>query len=84
MIALVIGEAVVVSVVGAALGVALGWGAINVLQQLDQLRGIFQPIYKADIFTRSLSFGLTVAFLGALYPALRAALVAPITAVRRE
>lgn len=84
VIALVIGEAVVVSVVGAALGVALGWGAINILQHLDQLRGIFQPIYKADIFTRSLSFGLTVAFLGALYPALRAALVAPITAVRRE
>lgn len=84
VIALVIGEAVVVSVAGAALGVALGWGAINVLQNLDQLRGIFDPVYKADIFTRSLSFGLTVAFLGALYPALRAALVSPITAVRRE
>jgi len=84
VIALVIGEAVVVSVVGAAIGVALGVGAINILENLKQLRGIFKPLYDAGIFWRSLTFGLSVAFLGALYPALRAALVAPITAVRRE
>ena len=84
VIALVIGEAVVVSVVGAAVGVLLGWGAINVLENLRQLKGVFKPLYDAGIFWRSLGFGLTVAFLGALYPALRAALVAPITAVRRE
>lgn len=84
VIALVIGEAVIVSIAGAAIGVFLGWVAINVLQNLDQLRGIFKPTYDAAIFWRSLGFGLVVAFFGALYPALRAALVAPITAVRRE
>ncbi len=84
VIGLVLGESVMVSVVGAAIGVALGWGAINVLQHLKTLRGIFEPTYDASIFTRSLIFGLVVAFLGALYPALRAAFVAPISAVRRE
>jgi len=84
VIALVLGEAIIVSIIGAAVGVALGWGAINVLQNLKQLRGIFKPAYDAAIFWRSLEFGLIVAFFGALYPALRAALVAPITAVRRE
>lgn len=84
VIALVIGEAVAVSIVGAAIGVFLGWAAINVLENLKQLRGIFRPTYDAAIFWRSLGFGLVVAFLGALYPALRAAMVAPITAVRRE
>lgn len=84
VIALVIGEAVVVSLAGATLGMLLGWVAVNVLQNLEQLRGIFDPIYEANVFTRSLLFGIVVAFLGALYPALRAALVAPITAVRRE
>ena len=84
VIVLVIGEAVIVSLVGAAVGVFLGWGAINVLQNLKELRGIFKPMYDAAIFWRSLGFGLVVAFLGALYPALRAALVDPITAVRRE
>ena len=84
VISLVIGEAVLVSVVGAAVGVALGWVAVNVLQHLKQLRGIFEPTYDASIFLRSLVFGIVVAFLGALYPALRAAFVAPLAAVRRE
>lgn len=84
VVALVIGEALVVSVVGAALGVLLGWIAINVLQNLSQLRGIFKPTYDVAVFLRSLIFGMAVAFLGALYPALRAAMVAPLAAVRRE
>jgi len=84
VIALVLGEALLVSIVGAAVGVFLGWGAINVLQHLKQLRGIFDPVYDIDVFTRSLFFGTIVAFFGALYPALRAAFVAPIKAVRRE
>lgn len=84
VIDMVLAEAIMVSLVGAAIGVFLGWGAINVLQNLRQLRGIFTPTYDAAIFWRSLGFGLVVAFFGALYPALRAAMVAPITAVRRE
>lgn len=84
VIALVLGEAIIVSIVGAAVGVFLGWGAVNVLENLKQLKGIFTPTYDAAVFVRSLGFGLVVAFLGALYPALRAAFVAPITAVRRE
>jgi putative ABC transport system permease protein len=84
VVVLVIGEAVLVSLVGAAIGVALGWGAINVLQHLKELRGIFDPVYEVDIFVRSLVFGFVVAFLGALYPALRAASVQPLEAMRRE
>jgi putative ABC transport system permease protein len=81
---LVIGESLVVSLVGAIVGVALGWGAINGLQHLKQLKGIFDPTYDASVFTRALVFGFVVAFVGALYPALRAAFVTPLKAVRRE
>jgi putative ABC transport system permease protein len=84
VISLVMGESVFVSVIGAAVGVLLGWGAINVLQHLKQLKGIFEPSYDASIFIRSLIFGLVVAFVGALYPAVRAAFVTPLKAVRRE
>jgi putative ABC transport system permease protein len=84
VISLVLGESVIVSVVGAAVGVLLGWGAINVLQNLKQLKGFFVPDYEPSIFVRSLIFGLVVAFLGALYPAIRAAFVTPLKAVRRE
>lgn len=84
IVSLVIGEALVLSLFGAAVGVALGWGAINALQHLSELRGVFHPIYSTSIFTRSLGFAIGVAFLGALYPALRAASLSPVEAMHRE
>ncbi len=84
VIGLVIGEALLVSMLGAIVGIAMGWAAINVLQHLRQLRGIFVPTYDSAVFLRSLAFGVLVAFIGALYPALRAAFLAPLKAVRRE
>ncbi len=84
IVALVLGEALVVSLIGAVVGVALGWGAVNVLQNLAALKGVFHPQYTAAIFWRSLGFAVGVAFIGALYPALRAALLSPAEAMRRE
>lgn len=84
VIGLVMGEVFVVSLFGAMAGIATGWAAINVLQHVHQLRGIFVPTYDASVFLRSLMFAFIVAFFGALYPALRAAFVAPLKAVRHE
>ena len=84
VIGLVIGEALVVSLVGAAVGVLLGWVAVNVLQNLSSLRGVFAPVYDAGLFGRALYFAFGVAFLGALYPAVRAAFMSPLEALRRE
>lgn len=84
IIGLVIGEATLVGVVGAALGLVLGWAAVNVLQNLGSLRGYFIPTWPSDVFIRSISFAIGVAILGALYPALRAAFLSPLEALRRE
>ncbi len=84
IVSLVLGESLIVSLVGATIGVFLGWVAINLLQNLPELRGVFHPIYTASIFTRSLVFAIGVAFLGAIYPALRAAFLSPVEAMRRE
>jgi putative ABC transport system permease protein len=84
VIGLVLGEAVVLSIVGAFFGLVMGWVAINVLQHLGQLRGVFKPEYDTYVFTRAVGFALIVAFFGAIYPALRAAFVSPLSAVRRE
>lgn len=84
IVLLVVGEAVLVGIGGAALGVLLGWVAVNVLQRIDALRGYFVPVYDVAIFARALYFAFVVAVLGALYPALRAALISPLEALRRE
>jgi putative ABC transport system permease protein len=81
---LVLGETLIVSIVGAAFGLLLGWVAINALQQLKQLKGVFDPVYDPWIFGRALIFAFVVAVLGALYPAVRAAFLAPMEALRRE
>ncbi len=84
IVMLVLGEAVVMGLVGAAFGVLLGWGAVNVLQNLSSLKGFFIPRWEPGVFGRSLYFALGVAVLGALYPAVRAASISPLEALRRE
>lgn len=84
IVTLVLGEAAVVGVVGAAIGLVLGWAAVNVLQNLHALRGYFVPTWEVGVFARSLSFAIGVAILGALYPAVRAAFLSPLEALRRE
>lgn len=84
IVTLVLGEALVVGVVGAAFGLLLGWVAVNVLQNLSSLEGFFQPQWEVSVFARSLYFAIGVALLGALYPAVRAAFISPLEALRRE
>jgi putative ABC transport system permease protein len=84
VLSMVLGETLVVSLVGAVLGLLGGWVAVNLLQNLSQLRGVFEPTYSAWVFARALMVAVVVAFLGALYPASRAALMAPMEALRRE
>lgn len=84
IIGLVIGEAALVGVLGAAGGLVLGWAAVNVLQNLPELRGYFVPTWEVAVFARALSFAIAVAILGALYPAVRAAYLSPMEALRRE
>lgn len=81
---LVMAEAFVVAIAGAAAGVAAGFGAVALVQRLPELVGVFQPDYTADIFGRALGIAVGMAFLGAIYPAVRAALLVPLEALRHE
>ncbi len=84
VVGLVVGETITVSVIGAGLGLVFGWAAINVLENLSSLKGYFQPTYDLGVFVRALVFAIVVALLGALYPAIRAARLSPLAAIRRE
>jgi putative ABC transport system permease protein len=84
LMVMVIGEALIISVFGAALGVGLAFGVLAVLERLPQLTGYLHPVYQSSTFWRALYTAAGIGFLGALYPAARAGLLHPITALRRE
>ena len=84
VVSLVVGEGVVLAVVGAIAGVALSFAATAALENLPQLRGVLHANYTNQAFWRGLYTGLGMAIIGALYPALRAANLAPLKALSRE
>jgi putative ABC transport system permease protein len=84
VLGLVMAEALCVSLAGAMAGIAAGFVAIRLVQQLPQLVGVFQPDYTADIFGRALGIAVGMAFLGSIYPAVRAAFLVPLEALRHE
>ncbi|HEY7801357.1 MAG TPA: ABC transporter permease [Dehalococcoidia bacterium] len=84
LISLVMGEALLISLAGAVIGVGLGFLAIKGIQHVPELVGVFQPDYPAGIFGRALGLAVGMAFIGALYPAIRAALLVPMDALRHE
>ncbi len=81
---LVLGEALLVSFVGAAIGVITGFAAVMALTRVPQLLGVFHPTYHSAIFARALAFAFAMAVLGALYPAVQAARLAPLVALQHE
>lgn len=84
VVSLVVGEGVVLAILGAVVGVALSFCATVVLENLPQLRGILHANYTNGAFWRALYTALGMAVIGAVYPALRAANLAPLKALSRE
>jgi putative ABC transport system permease protein len=84
VVVMVLFETLALSVAGSILGVAESFLAVQVLERLDSLRGILEPEYTQAVFWRALGAGAGIGILGALYPALRAAFLVPLEALRRE
>ncbi len=84
LVALIMSEALVISVLGAAIGVGFAYVLTRILARLPSLEGILHPEYSPTSFVRALVIAAAVAFLGSLYPAIRAAMLTPLEALRRE
>ena len=84
VVVLVVGEGIALAIVGAVVGVALAFFATLVLEELPQLRGVLDASYSNSAFWRALYTALGMAIIGALYPALRAAHLAPLKALSHE
>jgi putative ABC transport system permease protein len=84
VVSLVLGEGMLLAVVGAAVGVGLSYLVTAILESLPQLVGVLHSNYTPGAFWRGLYTGLGMTILGALYPALRAGFLAPLQALSHE
>ncbi|HWC35097.1 MAG TPA: ABC transporter permease [Mycobacteriales bacterium] len=84
VLGMVLSEAGVLGLVGAAAGVAMSVGAVQLLQNSSSLSGFVHLEYTAGTFWRAIYTACGMTILGAIYPALRAAALAPLEALRHE
>jgi putative ABC transport system permease protein len=84
VVSLLLGEGMVLAVLGAAVGVGLSYLVTWILEALPQLVGVLHSNYTAGAFWRGLYTGLGMTVLGTLYPALRAGFLPPLQALSHE
>jgi len=81
---LIVSEALGISVVALALGLALGLVAAQLFTARTGLSDLVSPAFTPGVFAWGLAFALGVGLLGAAYPVWRALRLSPIEALRRE
>jgi len=91
-------EAIIIGLMGAAIGIAFGWGLANIVARLGLVGGRLQggnqaaaatqisitPVLTPTVFLGAFAFGLIVSVIFALYPAWRASKLKPVEALRYE
>jgi putative ABC transport system permease protein len=82
--ALIAGEALAISALALAVGLALGVVAAHVFSDSTSTSTLVRPDFTGGVFAWGLAFALGVALLGAAYPTWRAVRLSPIEALRRE
>lgn len=81
---LLIGESILLAILGAAAGVALSFIVANLLTDLPALRGVLVPSFTSGAFWRALYTALVMTLIGSLYPTIRAAMLSPAQALSNE
>jgi len=81
---MIIGEAVLLCLIAAVVGSALGVLATRAILLIDTVRTLLVPEYGLDVFARALLVAVIVALVGAIYPAFRSVRLAPMEALRYE
>jgi putative ABC transport system permease protein len=84
IMAMIICEALIIGLLGAAGGSFLAWVAVRAVQHLPSLKGVLHPVFRGADYTRALATAAAMSLLGGLYPALRAALTQPMEQLRNE
>jgi putative ABC transport system permease protein len=84
VLALVLGEALVIALIGTTLGAVLAVVGLRVLTLAPTARGFIDPNLPPEVLLIALVMGVGLSLLGGLYPAARAAALEPTEALRYE
>ncbi len=84
LLSLVMGEALLISVLGAAVGVGVSFALTAALEHYSSLHGVLHAQFTTGVFWTALYTAIAIGLIAALYPSLRAALLRPGVALRRE
>ena len=84
VLALVLGEALVIALIGTTLGALLAVIGLRVLTLAPTARGFIDPNLPPQVLIIALVMGVGLSLLGGLYPAARAAGLEPTEALRYE
>lgn len=84
ILAMVMGEGLVLAVAGAVIGAFLSFVVASGLESLPALSGILHVTYTASAFSHGFYTGVAMTILGTLYPSLRAAFLTPLKALSHE
>ncbi len=81
---LILGEALVLSVIGGVAGIALGVGMVLALNQVPALAGLLDNSFSPMLFAQAMLIALFLGMVGGVYPAWRAAQLQPVEAMRYD
>jgi ABC-type antimicrobial peptide transport system permease subunit len=84
VVRLIMGEAVVLSLMGSLLGIAIGVGLTELAASVPGVGAFLEGVYSPKIFLQGLATALVLGLVGGAYPAWRAANLQPVEALRYE
>lgn len=81
---MILGESLLLSLVGFVIGSLLGMGAVWVITSLPAVKGFISPSFSGDSFLVGMAVALLLGFLGGAFPAYKASRLSPVEALRHE
>lgn len=84
VMALILGEAVGLGLLGTAIGIVLALLGLRAIVLAPTARGFIEPTLPPEVLTLGIALGFVLSVAGGIYPALRAASLDPTEAIRHE